>query len=434
MILYHKNINRGYYIDSLNYTRRCLSDWSIIDGHKYYFYYNHIDRLDKIFFEKCIDQQHVNFLKKNKDIKIFYDFCGEPIFLKSDILKIIKTAEKWNLCEEQIIVVALDIFQEKFIKEILKKSQKKPIITVIIYNLYLDMLNYKNENSTEIIERKKFSMLCRRHRPWRTYLYSELFDHNLLNYFYFSYHGVDNFKNLTTNKIIKDVLKYCKKKLTIDFQNFLNNRPYYIDGLDYYYSCSELYMYNSDIHIVIEHAEFDERNIETIRKLDYFALVDPVSGDVCSVGPSTAFDNNSSNLLYLDSEIFEKIYQGKITLKNCKEYINHNCVNYAIQEHFISEKLYKPIATGKPFIVFSDEGYLKALKELGFSTFSPYIDESYDNEPIPKERINLIVREIKRISELESQEYNELVKNCNRISSYNKVVFEKLKKDNKLHF
>jgi len=48
----------------------------------------------------------------------------------------------------------------------------------------------------------------------------------------------------------------------------------------------------------------------------------------------------------------------------------------------ITEKTWKPILTFKPFINVGNPGILRKLKEWGFKTFEPYIDESYDSEPM----------------------------------------------------
>ena len=45
---------------------------------------------------------------------------------------------------------------------------------------------------------------------------------------------------------------------------------------------------------------------------------------------------------------------------------------------FLTEKIYKPILAGHPFIVASTSGYYDQLHKLGFETFSEYIDESFD--------------------------------------------------------
>lgn len=51
----------------------------------------------------------------------------------------------------------------------------------------------------------------------------------------------------------------------------------------------------------------------------------------------------------------------------------------SINETFITEKVWKPIVAGQPFIVHGEAGVLKVLKQLGFKTFGDYIDESYDD-------------------------------------------------------
>jgi hypothetical protein len=45
---------------------------------------------------------------------------------------------------------------------------------------------------------------------------------------------------------------------------------------------------------------------------------------------------------------------------------------------FISEKTFKFLAYGHPFIIAGNRYSLQKLKELGYKTFSPFIDETYD--------------------------------------------------------
>ena len=44
----------------------------------------------------------------------------------------------------------------------------------------------------------------------------------------------------------------------------------------------------------------------------------------------------------------------------------------------MSEKLWKPILNCHPFVVVGTPGTLAYLRGLGFQTFTPLIDESYD--------------------------------------------------------
>lgn len=47
---------------------------------------------------------------------------------------------------------------------------------------------------------------------------------------------------------------------------------------------------------------------------------------------------------------------------------------------FLTEKIYKPLAYGMPFMVIGNRGSLQRLRDLGFQTFPEWFDESYDEE------------------------------------------------------
>ena len=66
---------------------------------------------------------------------------------------------------------------------------------------------------------------------------------------------------------------------------------------------------------------------------------------------------------------------------------------------FISEKSFKPIACTHPFIMAGNKHSLKHFKEMGYQTFSPYIDESYD-ELDTWDRMAAIIKELQRIQSM----------------------------------
>lgn len=86
---------------------------------------------------------------------------------------------------------------------------------------------------------------------------------------------------------------------------------------------------------------------------------------------------------------------------------------------FFSEKIFKPIAVGHPFIFITLPKSLEKLKELGYKTFHPFIDESYDNEFNNYERIKKIIKEIERICNFTDEEVKEFCKNVKSICDYN---------------
>ena len=67
---------------------------------------------------------------------------------------------------------------------------------------------------------------------------------------------------------------------------------------------------------------------------------------------------------------------------------------------FLSEKIFKPIIHGQPFVVVGSPGSLRLLRAHGYKTFSPYICEDYDNEPDDNKRMQMIIDELRRLSDL----------------------------------
>jgi hypothetical protein len=97
----------------------------------------------------------------------------------------------------------------------------------------------------------------------------------------------------------------------------------------------------------------------------------------------------------------------------------------------LSEKTFKPIMNCHPFMIVGVKGILKTLKQLGYKTFSPYIDESYDDESDGHKRIYKIAKEAKRLVNLNSFELNEFASFCRDITEYN---LQHLKSRNKFNF
>jgi len=90
---------------------------------------------------------------------------------------------------------------------------------------------------------------------------------------------------------------------------------------------------------------------------------------------------------------------------------------------FMSEKIYKPITNFHPFLYLSNMGTLEILKELGFKTFHPFIDESYDREPDKLKRLNMVIDELNRLCEMELSELHELYWSMSDILIYNQRIY-----------
>ena len=64
---------------------------------------------------------------------------------------------------------------------------------------------------------------------------------------------------------------------------------------------------------------------------------------------------------------------------------------------FISEKVFKPIRHGQPFVVFGTPHTLATLRKLGYRTYDSVIDNSYDSIEDNTERFKLVVETVRKI-------------------------------------
>lgn len=97
---------------------------------------------------------------------------------------------------------------------------------------------------------------------------------------------------------------------------------------------------------------------------------------------------------------------------------------------FISEKVFKPIRHGQPFVVFGTPYTLKTLRELGYRTYDSVIDNSYDDIEDNTERFRRVVETVGRIKNSDMHSWylsivDDLHYNRNRFISsedkYNKL-------------
>ncbi len=93
------------------------------------------------------------------------------------------------------------------------------------------------------------------------------------------------------------------------------------------------------------------------------------------------------------------------------------------QRIHLTEKTLRPIACGHPFLILNGPGALETIRSYGFKTFQPYINESYDKEQSPTKRMDMVLREMRRINN-SSEKYQKYIwDGCAEIAAYNKQLF-----------
>jgi hypothetical protein len=107
---------------------------------------------------------------------------------------------------------------------------------------------------------------------------------------------------------------------------------------------------------------------------------------------------------------------GFSTNNNKKDFYLNSYINITSESRFsegtregvfFSEKTYRPIINLQPFIMLGDPGTLRGLRELGFKTFHPFIDESYDSEASRVVRFKKIQHEILKLSHKSIEEIHD---------------------------
>lgn len=96
---------------------------------------------------------------------------------------------------------------------------------------------------------------------------------------------------------------------------------------------------------------------------------------------------------------------------------------------FMSEKIWKPIVVGQPFILLGNLGTLAYIKEQGFKTFDKWIDESYDNEPDHHRKIDMIVKEVSKFKEKSIEELTQIREEMKEICLFNRNRFIEIIKE-----
>ena len=132
--------------------------------------------------------------------------------------------------------------------------------------------------------------------------------------------------------------------------------------------------------------------------------------------PTGTFDTISS---WTDSQIE--------SYKNAYFYVCTETYAHGLYKS-LTEKICKPMVNFMPFVFMSFPGALALLRSLGFKTFSPFIDESYDDEPDESIRLNMIYKEIYRLSQMPKEEIHAwywqmkdiLIHNNNRVLNFYK--------------
>jgi hypothetical protein len=348
-------------VHNLNYKSLELCEFKNDDV---FYYDRHDDSLRHLSFDDFINESHWDHVRNTPSVKILIDFSDDYLNIV-DIKRFSKTIIEKNINPSQIYLLVMDDnFKQFTIQQFTNCGVSG--VNVYHYNLLLKKVLMKYVETYNEPTSYKFSFLSRNYHTWRLSAIVKLIESGVINDFNYSFHNYLPYqsKDVTLDEVKRDIIS---EGFTIDdtISSWVDHLPYDIGS---------------------RHNKWNNVTYDAILSADFHFLIES----------------------HYDAFLF-KIYS---TFKE----------KYDIEDFspaFPTEKTWKVIACKKPFITATTPFYLKGIKQLGFKSFSPFIDESYDEIVDNKERMNAVVNESIRISKLPTEDYNKLILDCKEICEYN---------------
>jgi hypothetical protein len=349
-----------------------LASWKTEANTIYYFHY-YYDLHTGIKLLDAMDDIHWEHLRTDPSAKFLYENCNET-FTWTLAHQIKSLIDEKSIAPEKIFIIVMDEVHKNFLDTGLVDLGIQGV-TVGVYNKLMTQTQVPDAIPSP---QYKFSALSRNYRAWRLHVYAKLAEKHLLKDFRYSFYNIFPYGEVRyydQETMLKDLDDTNFGKVDSTVAEWISEVPYTLDASDNVLN------------------KWGDVTYDAILSADFHLLIE------------THYDL----FYYVPSP--DKVYKRSLAPSS------------------ITEKTNKPVACCKPFIAFSTPYFLEDVRQLGFETFSPYIDESYDIEIDNQKRLNMIVDEIERITNLSADEYSTLVENCHSIAVRNQ---QKLlsKKDN----
>ena len=86
---------------------------------------------------------------------------------------------------------------------------------------------------------------------------------------------------------------------------------------------------------------------------------------------------------------------------------------------FVSEKIWKPMRYGHPFLIAGTPGTLSYIRQLGFQTFALAIDERYDTITDDRDRMQALFNAIDTLGTLDTKGRADLLEGLQPVLQHN---------------
>jgi len=361
------------------YSRTCRSlspglnrvkrlDLSTIQPHNVY-YLHLYDILHRgLTLDTAIDDVHWRHLSVDKTSAFLYDAHNENFNWKLGIeLQALLNNKRFS--PEQLYIFVTDSIHKTFLDQQLNQLG--------IYGAHiLNLRSSLKETAlvdifSNITPTHRFSCLSRNYRVERLQFFCELNLLGLLDQFLYSFHNIHPYGEITTFPITQ---------LALDLKAV---------GIDPYKEPTSSWL----------------------------------AGVPYSLGSNDVVQNKFHNITY--QTILESQFNIVIeTHFDLQEYNSGTPYPQKDLVPHVTEKTYKAISCSRPFIIVGTPGILDAVRQLGYKSFAPYIDETYDTIEDNDLRMRALVNEVARLSRLTNSELEQLQADLQPIVEFNLNLFK----------
>jgi len=126
---------------------------------------------------------------------------------------------------------------------------------------------------------------------------------------------------------------------------------------------------------------------------------------------------------------------GSVLYQKALDDIHHHYQTYFLEvvaetdvhsNRFFTEKTVKNFHLGKPFLLLNGQHSLAHLQNIGFQTFSPWINESYDLVSNCRDRLAAIQLEIDRLAQMSMSQLQQMHIDMMPVFEHNRQHFEQM--------
>jgi hypothetical protein len=340
------------------------------------------------YLKDIIPTEIIEYAKSGK-VKILINIIHDPLYDSNSIIKFEEQMEKLGISGSNIIFLGGSNFSEYY--------QQYPFSKVKIYNGHLFIRGYVDEINTFPVV-GNLGYLC------------ELFEEKDLNSTKIRKH-----KFLSPNRTMEKPQRAMVGYFALKYDLLKDGLFTFIQKLP------------------------QNRLIDIVRKV-YDDTEDNIKEYTSNLEKMLPYEDDTTQLLDNQKQSFGVRNNKKEWYAN--SYFHLVTETFFGPNVFLSEKIFKPISNLQPFLVFGDYLTLAELRRLGFKTFEPFIDESYDLEKDPKKRMLLLEKELLKLKNMSIEELHSWYYSITDILLYNQKhlytfeeyecfdeIFQKIKAD-----